>query len=148
MNLFSKNKNIDDSESHLENVLEYQCNDCNLVQILKDKQAVRKEIYKDIESYNNKKNIASMPNTIKLCISMEKHGFIMDKYLSPTKKNYKDNITILEEVLKLFSFDDIDNVAKELKGLKQRGIIINEKKMELDALDQDIVDIKMKLGIE
>ena len=44
--------------------------------------------------------------------------------------------------------EDIDNMFKEFKTLKEKGAIISQKKKSENVLIRDIREIKSKLGIE
>lgn len=137
-------------------VCKYESNtsDCSLVQQLKEKQANKKAVDNDIKSYE-KYDLSIVQYVRKFLTTLEEHNFCMDKHYRFSGEGAVDfmfnnfcGVGRLEEALYYISNDDIDNMAKELKSLKQRTIIINELKSVSKALENDIADIKEKLGIE
>lgn len=142
---------------------ESDTNDCNLVQQLKEKQSALRIIENDIKAYS-KYDLSIAQHTKSFLKSLESHGFKMDKYYKSLLWSYyeeKDDcgavynmfkegygVQILERALCDVSFKDIDNIFNELKAIKQRCVILEEKEAAAKALRQDIKNIKTKLGIE
>lgn len=145
------------------NVCRYESdtNDCNLVQQLKEKQSALRTIENDIKAYS-KYDLTIVQYTKSFLKSLESCGLRMDKHYRryPYRFNNEEDCgvvgymfehygaQILEEALYNVSLKDIDNVFNELKSLKQKAMILEEKEAAASALRQDIANIKTKLGIE
>jgi hypothetical protein len=147
-----------------ENVCRHESdtNDCNLVQQLKEKQSALRTIENDIKAYS-KYDLSIVQQTKSFLKSLESCGLKMDKYYRQSLYWFdkeKDDCgavssmfehygaQIIEKALYDFSLEDINNIFNELKSLKQKTMILEEKEAAASALRQDIANIKMKLGIE
>lgn len=152
-----------------ENICRYESNtnDCDLVQQLKEKQSALRIIEKDIKTYREY-NLSIVQYTKSFLKSLESCGFKMDRYYGESPymfcaSSYREEnkhsavddmfesfygVQILETALYDISLKDIDNVYNELKAIKQRYMILEEKEIAAKALRQDIKNIKTKLGIE
>lgn len=137
---------------------ESNTNDCSLVQQLKEKQAIKRIVDADIKAYNTH-NYSSVQKFRHFLLALEENGFRMNnvyvtKQFDALKNSEINNMFLregtrrLEYVLDSFSLDDIDNIANELKALKQKIIIVEEKKATSNVLANDIANIKAKLGID
>lgn len=143
---------------------ESDTNDCNLVQQLKEKQSALRIIENDIKAYSEY-DLSIVQHTKSFLKSLESCGFKMDKYYgespyvfcasSCNKCSAVDNmfkgfygVQRLEKALCDVSLEEIDNVYNELKAIKQKRMVLEEKEAAAKAIRQDIVNIKMKLGIE
>ena len=148
----------------IENVCRHESdtNDCNLVQQLKEKQSALRTIENDIKAYSTY-DLSIVQQTKSFLQSLESCGLKMDKYYRQSLYWFdkeKDDCgavgymfehygaPIIEKALYDFSLEDIDNIFNELKSLKQKTMILEEKEAAASALRQDIANIKMKLGIE
>ena len=153
-------KEVDTTMNELKNTVEkFICkyegntNECSLIKELKSKQAMKKTIEDCIKSYDNHSN-TNVENIWRFLATLEKNGFRMNSDAHSYNSSDINEMFIhegtyrLEHALNYFSLTDIDNIANELKALKQNTIIVREKKAVLKALEDDIADIKNKLGIE
>ena len=138
-------------------------NDCGLVQQLKEKQSALRIIENDIKAYS-KYDLSIAQHTKSFLKSLELCGFKMDKYYGKSSIwSYKEKddygavdymfnesygVQILERALSDVSLENIDNVFNELRAIKQKCMILEEKEAAAKALKQDIKNIKIKLGIE
>ncbi len=123
--------------------------DCSLIQQLKEKQAIERMIKNDIKELE-KDDISTIKCTYNLLHSL--YHFLF--YRIPCRENFEmfcNNFAVVrmvESSLHDVSIKDIDNIANELKTLKQRTSILAEKRSALKVIQADINDIKSRLGIE
>lgn len=156
---FEEVKKYDDAIQQIDtNVVCEQCEheseiaECNLIQLLKQKQTYKSELEKEI--HNMKLNVSNIRKFLKalycngifaicsnnLCHYREKDfDFYYDMYDFPLR---------IESSLQLLTLEDICNMQNELQLLKQRRNIINKKEETIALLKKEIVEIKMQLGIE
>lgn len=126
---------------------------CDLVLQLREKQVLRKNIEDEIDALN-KDGAESMFNFVKFLKALENAGFIMEKHIYNYNiygYNYdydKRNMRILERAIQEHSSVDIFRITEELRTYKNKELIISEKQRALKAVEDDIKNIKSKLGIE
>lgn len=129
--------------------------ECSLIQRLKELQAQKKEVDKQIKDYE--RNSCSMAdNFIKLLVEMEKSGcfvYCNDRvwrdYNSGVRKHFEYHGTShLEHALGSFSANGIQLMLNELKDLSNKITIITEKRELSNKLAEEIKEIKDTLGIE
>lgn len=120
---------------------------CDLILKLREKQLLRKEIKSKIDALN-KDSHELIFNFIGLLKTLENKGFIMgDNTYKYT--GYSDrNACILERVIDEYSSADIFRITEELRTYKNKTNILCEKQRALKAVEDDINNIKSKLGIE
>lgn len=149
-NIFCKAiEEVEDLDSAME---QYVCkfenavnNDCELIQQLREKQALEKILKKDITSYenNNHENMQYILKFLKDC----KNVWARQRYYDSDYYFNIEAISMIQHIVCKYSSDDIQNVANELVTLKKLDDIIIEKKSALKAIQKDISDIKAKLDI-
>lgn len=128
---------------------ESDASDCSLIRQLKEKQAIERTIKNDIKELE-KDDIFTIECTCHLLHSL--YHFLFNRI--PCRENFDKIcndfavVRMVEDSLCDFSIRDIDNIANELKILKQRDSILAEKRSALKAIQANINDIKSKLGIE
>jgi hypothetical protein len=129
--------------------------ECSLIQRLKELQAQKKEVDKQIKDYE--RNSCSMvDNFIKLLAEMERAGcfiYCNDRlrrdYSSGVRKHFEYHGTShLEYALGSFSENGIQLICNELKDLSNKVNIIAEKQKMSNKLAEEIKEIKDTLGIE
>ena len=160
-NCIKTSNELDKSTNELNNVseqnickFESDTSDCSLIQELKSKQEIKKIVDDDIKEYDSHGN-DNIQKFLNFLITMENSGFRMNvssriwSDVSDIRDMFNREGTFrLEVVLDSFSLDDIDDIANEIKALKQKMIIVKEKRAYSNALAKDISDIKVKLGID
>lgn len=130
--------------------------ECDLIKELRKKQDELRCVREELRKLNERDPalVSHVVEFLKLCDSYKLFDYI-DKY---HMFNRYDNaisfsgicsiIAILENVLDGINVEDIDNMFKEFKTLKEKGAIISQKKKSENVLIRDIREIKSKLGIE
>ena len=118
---------------------------CSLVIQLHNKQELKKEIKSQID-HLNKDGRESLSYFIKFLREAEKNGFRMHPMDDCARSYY--NISRLEYTINEHSSADIWRITEELKTYRNKADIISEKQRALKAVEDDISDIKSKLGIE
>lgn len=118
---------------------------CDLVLSLREKQKLSKQIKDEIEFFN-KDSQSTLNVIVDFLNTLDKCGY--SSYNSVYHiKEYK--MTIVERAIDQYlSFDDIDNMVKKLSTYKTSMCMIAEKQKELKVVEDEIKDIKSKLGIE
>lgn len=137
---------------------ESSTHECNLIQILKEKQTELKLLINEISSYETEiDNSKSISKFIEFLELLESSGLKMGNSAYPNYPNSKIIRSILSTSYGMYEFNnaldylsisDIDLIANELKNLKQNHKVLFEKRAIKKQLIQDIEDIKEKLGIE
>ena len=149
-NLF--NKNTKSTEDIKEIVVPCYCDagndNCDLVLKLREKQALKKEIEDKINTFN--KDNSELINFFKFLKALDNKGFAMEKglYGYDVYGYSKRNMSILKYVIDECSSTDIFRITEELKTYKTNTYVIAEMKRTLKATEDDIKNIKSKLGIE
>lgn len=146
-NLFKKN--VESTTNIKESVIPCACDGsnehCDLVLKLRECQDLKKMISQEIEILN-KDNQELISNFINFIYEFEKRGLIMGCYNFHSTS--ERNIGIIEWTLHEHSSADIFRITEELKTYKNKDDIICEKQRALKAVEEDIKNIKTKLGIE
>ena len=129
--------------------------DCSLIQKLKELQAQKKEVDKQIKNYAES-HCASVDNFVALLVKMEEakcflycnHGIFLD-HESGVRKHFEYSGTShLEYALGFFSENSVRLMCNELKDLSNKVNVIAEKKELANKLTAEIKKIKDTLGIE
>ena len=130
--------------------------DCNLIQILKELQAQKREADSKIDAYTkHSKDVVS--NFIMFLAALEEQGcFRLCKSSSFSRELSGINLCFdseigmlyLENVLKNYSIDDIQILCDELKALSYKKRTIDEQRKISNKLGAEIKQIKDSLGIE
>ena len=133
--------------------------ECSLVQQLKDKQAEKKAVDAEIESFTSDEPVA-MEKFMDLLLQMERHHFEMgmdyrsyhmpDVYNSKIKGSFYHHYGTARfiEIIALMTEEDIDAIHNELKSMKNCVSILNKLNQWRDTLEKEIEEIKAQLGIE
>lgn len=150
-------KNVKSNTEHIKEVAipcvcEGNNEHCDLVLKLREKQALKKEIEDKINAFN--KDNSELINFFKFLKALENKGFIMEEHIYNYNiygYNYdydKKNMRILEWTIQEHSSADIFRIIEELRTYKNKELIIREKQRALKVVEDDIKNIKSKLGIE
>lgn len=128
--------------------------DCNLIQQLKEKQAAFKEVNLKIDQLS-KHSDDVLCKFVKLFDALEDSGLEMNSYqirystYSSIRNELSRYGTIkIEKALDCLSIEDIDDISNELKTLKERINNMENLKSQRAQLNNEITEIKNKLGIE
>lgn len=119
---------------------------CDLVLQLREKQALRKEIEDKINAFN--KDDSELINLVTFLQALESKGFTMEKYGWNAYGYDERNMRILKHVIDEYSSANIFRITEELKSYKNNTYVVAEMERALKAVEDDIKDIKSKLGIE
>lgn len=146
MGWFKKNANC---------VYESSIGDCSLIQKLKELQAQKKEVDKQIKNYAES-HCASVDNFVNLLVKMEEakcfsycNERLLRDYESGIRKHFEYSGTShLEYVLGSFSENGVQLICNELKDLSNKVNTIAKKRELANKLDTEIKKIKDTLGIE
>ena len=129
-------------------------NDCSLIQQLKEKQAELKEVNLKIDQLS-KHSGDVLCIFVKLFDALEDCGLEMNSYQIrySTYSSIRDELsrygTIkIEKAIDCLSIEDIDDISNELKTLKERINNMENLKSQRAQLNNEITEIKNKLGIE
>ena len=146
-NLFKKS--VESTTNIKEAIVPCVCNGdnehCDLVLKLRKCQDLKKAISQEIEILN-KDNHELLNHFIDFLYEFSKRGLPLDSF-SPRLTSER-NIGIIEWTLHEHSSADIFRITEELKTYKNKDDIICEKQRTLKAVEDDIKNIKAKLGIE
>lgn len=115
---------------------------CDLILKLREKQLLRKDIENKIDALNRDGNELLFNKTL------ENEGFIMDKDTYKSIAYNERSAYILKYVIDKCSSADIFRITEELRTYRNKADIISEKQRALKAVEDDIKNIKSKLGIE
>lgn len=118
---------------------------CDLIIQLRKCQDLRKEIKGQIEELN-KGGHESLCYFMNFLCKLEDNGFKMTGFLNCCDSHY--NISTLERTINECSAADLWRMTEELKTYRNKADIIYEKNRALRAVEDDITNIKLKLGIE
>ncbi len=118
---------------------------CDLIIQLRKCQDLRKEIKEQIE-YLSKGGYESLSYFMNFLVKLEDNGFKMNGFNSCVT-SYTDKL-ILERTINEYSSADMWRITEELKTYRNKKDIICEKQRALKAVEDDISNIKFKLGIE
>ncbi len=117
---------------------------CDLIIQLRKCQDLRKEIKNQIDCLSSDSH-KSLDYFIQFLKKLENNGFRMNG------NNIVDcchNKCVLEHTINEYSSADIWRITEELKTHRNKEDIISEKQRTLKAVEDDIANIKFKLGIE
>lgn len=142
-------KNTKSTEIIKEVVMPCSCNrnneHCDLVLKLRECQDLKNKIKNEITtlSENSRELISKFIYFLK---ALEESGLRMGSY---DKWMFNEHsIRIVEYTLHEYSSADIFRITEELRTYKSKEDIISEKRRALKAVEDDIKNIKSKLGIE
>lgn len=128
--------------------------ECSLIQRLKELQAQKKEVDKQIKEYKGNNRILAN-NFIKLLAELERNGCFeycnyRNRWTDSGVRQYFEyhNVSALEHALHSFSKNDIQSICNEIKQLSDKANIIAEKQELSNNLADQIKAIKDTLGIE
>ena len=118
---------------------------CDLIIQLRKCQDLRKEIKGQIEALN-KDGCELLANFMDFLKRVGVHGARIDGF----HDNYfvDRNMKAIERTICDCSYGYIFRMTEELKTYRNKADIISEKQRALKAVEDDISDIKFKLGIE
>lgn len=144
-------KNTESTENTEEVIIPCACEGerehCDLILQLRKYQDLRKDIKNEIEILE-KDSWELICHFIVFLKKLEKNGLRMDKWgqwdwLSPDRSE-----SIIKRTIEDYSSDDIFRITEELRTYKNKKDIICEKQRALKAVEDDIKNIKTKLGID
>lgn len=142
-------KRLFNNKTNTEPIVPCTCNGgnehCDLILQLREYQDLRKKIKKEIEMLN-KNGRESIVYLIKFLRKLEKNNFRMHPLDDCSVSNY--SLNILERTIHECSSDDIFIMTEELKRYRNKADIICEKQRELKTVEDNINNIKSKLGID
>lgn len=118
---------------------------CDLIIQLRKCQELRKEIKSQIEELN-KGSDESLSYFVEFLKRLEENKFKMNCFNDWISSSH--NMLILERTINEHSSADLWRITEELKTYRNRVDIICEKQRALKAVEDDITNIKFKLGIE
>lgn len=129
--------------------------DCNLIQKLKELQAEKKEVDKQIADYE-KCDCSMITKFVDFMVTLHEdnalpyHDWYSCKGYSAKIRDYYNyhNARILERPLSQFTMSDIEEICNELKLVKKRTEVLEEKRELSKKLADEIKGIKDTLGIE
>ena len=143
-------KNIEYTENTEEIVAPCDCEGerehCDLILRLRKCQNLRKEIKNEIEILEND-NHELICNFINFLKKLEENGVKMERFEKRQWLHYS-NTSIIKRTIEELSSADIFRITEELRVYKNKEDIICEKQRALKAVEDDIKNIKTKLGIE
>lgn len=126
-------------------------NDCSLVQQLKDKQAQKRNLEKEIKDYAAN-SPAVVTNLHKFLRELERSGFHMDSRFGRSCLEYdmgsSMGMVLIERALCQMTDDDVRGIGEELCAIRDRRRTISEKESALAVICADIAILKVQLGIE
>ena len=129
-------------------------NDCSLVQLLKQKQAEKREMDAKIKDFETS-HPAMVLRFEAFLMEMERHGFEMGchHHLEFGSRIYhyfqhRCGVWKLEDVLGRMSDAELNMIFEELRALKHRTKIFGELRYQANQLRDEIDELKTKLGIE
>lgn len=144
---FKKNTNFTDEIKEV--VIPCYCDggneQCDLILQLRNLQDLREKIKNEIQTLD-KDSFELLTNFTNFLYELEKRGMSMgssSRYMTSER-----NVGIVKWVIGEYSSADIFRITEELKTYKNKDDIICEKQRVLKAVEDDIKDIKSKLGIE
>lgn len=145
--LFKKNTEL--TENTKEGAVQCACDgnteNCDLILQLRKCQDLEKKIKNEIETLN-KDTHKLICNFINLLKKLEENGLYMGCFGNWISS--ESSIHIIEYTIKEYSSTDIFRITEELKTYKNKDDIICEKQRALKTVEDDIKNIKTKLGIE
>lgn len=121
---------------------------CDLILKLRECQDLKKVISREIEILE-KDSHELLVNFINFLYELENRGLLigqvgyMERHITSER-----NIGVVKWVISEHSSADIFRITEELKTYKNKDDIICEKRRVLKAIEDDIENIKDKLGIE
>ena len=118
---------------------------CDLISQLRKHQDLKNNIQNEIQALDNEGH-GLLDNFLSLLTSFERNGLYMGKY--DGWMAYDRSVEIVKNTINQHSSADIFRRAEELKTYRHKTDIINEKKRALKVVEDDIKNIKSKLGIE
>lgn len=118
---------------------------CDLILQLRKCQDLRKRIKDEIEIFD-KDNCELLDNFFNFLKKLELSNFRMNSYNGWIEN--ERNFQSLKYTIDLCSSGDIFRMTEELKTYKNKTDIVCEKQRALKAVEDDIKNIKTKLGIE
>ena len=146
-NLFKKN--VESTKNTTKLASPCACNadneHCDLILQLRKHQELRKAIQSEIDMLD-KDSDKLICSFIEFFKKLEKNHFVMNPY--STSMEHTHNIRAIELTIAQCSSIDIFRMTEELRTYKNKEDIICEKKKALKAVEDDIKEIKSKLGIE
>lgn len=130
-------------------------NDCTLVQQLKQKQSEKRELDAKIRSFEEAR-LENVTHFVTFLIEMERHGFEMEldyrrSYYHSTIYHffqYRGGTAKLEDLLSGTTDNELNLIFEELRNLRDKAKIISELRSKSCQLDDEISELKTKLGIE
>lgn len=133
--------------------------DCNLIQLLKEKQTVKRAVDQKIRAYE-RKSTECLPSFIKLLTGMEELGFSMKRerkafandgsyrsYVAESFDHFPGMIPFTR-LIEQTAEQDISKIREELIAFKCRADTLEELRRQSASLDKEIMAIKAQLGIE
>lgn len=117
---------------------------CDLILQLRNCQDLKKNIQNEIRILNDDCHML-LGNFVKLLERLEENGLRSDSFYSYMKQ--QRNTRVIEYTIQDYSSADIIKITEELKTYKNKEEIICEKQRALKAVEDDIENIKTKLGI-
>lgn len=118
---------------------------CDLILQLRNLQDSREKIKNEIQTLD-KDSFELLVNFTNFLYKLEEHGMTMGSY--GRHMTFERNVGIVKWVIGEYSSADILRITEELRTYRNKEDIINEKRRYLTAVENDIKNIKSKLGIE
>ena len=130
--------------------------ECDLIQKLKELQAMKKEVDQQIAAYE-KCDCSMITKFVDFMVALHEdrnalpyydwHSF--GSYSNKIRDHYNyHNVSILERPLSEFTESDIEEICNELKLVKKRTEVLCEKRELSQKLAAQIKEVKDTLGIE
>lgn len=142
-------KNVKSNTEHIKEVAtpcacEGSNEHCDLVLQLRKCQDLKRMISNKIEILD-KDNHKLLNDFVNFFYEFENHGLEMGYFKTLTPEKY---LRAVEWTIQEYSSADIYRITEELRTYKNKELIIREKQRALKAVEDDIKNIKYKLGIE
>lgn len=142
-------KNVDIPVNTKEIIVPCTCegnnDNCDLILQLRKCQDLRNNIQNEIQILDSDSN-GLLCNFMNLLKSLKRNGLYMDKY---DAWQFDDmDMCIIKRTVNQYSSADIFRITEELKTYKNKDDIICEKQRALKVVEDNIKNIKTKLGIE
>lgn len=130
--------------------------DCSLVQRLRELQLTKKDVDTQIATYEKcDKSVA--PKTINFIVALHEDSSALPYWNPHSYYSYTEKVSnhfnyygarVLEFPLSKFTIEDIEDICNELKLVKRRTEVLEEKRELSKNLTTQIKEIKDALGIE
>lgn len=118
---------------------------CNLILQLRNLQDLREKIKNEILTLD-KDSFELLVNFTNFLYKLEEHGMSMGSF--SRHMTSERNVGIIKWIIGEYSSADIFRMTEELRTYRNKEDIISEKQRYLKVVENDIQNIKSKLGIK